>query len=342
MDIKQAISNIVDRIDLSREEMTAVMQQIMTGGATPIQIGGFLAGLRTKGETVDEIVAAATVMRELATRVAVAPDNLVDTCGTGGDSSSTFNVSTAAAFVVAAAGGRVAKHGNRSMSSKSGSADVLEALGINIDIPPERVAECISRLNVGFLFAPSYHAAARYASAPRKELGTRTLFNLLGPLTNPAGAPHQLLGVFAARWAEPMAKVLHKLGSKHVLVVHSDDGLDEFSIAAPTHVAELFAGQVQTYVFKPENIGIDRQSLDSVRVNSPEESAALILSVFKGHPGPAADIVALNAGAALYAADVASSIAEGVAMARQVLADGSATAKVAALAELTNRPETLH
>jgi anthranilate phosphoribosyltransferase len=335
MEIKQAISNIVDRIDLSREDMTAVMQQIMTGGATPIQIGGFLAGLRTKGETVDEIVAAATVMRELATRIEVSPEKLVDTCGTGGDSSSTFNVSTAAAFVVAAAGGRVAKHGNRSMSSRSGSADVLESLGINLDIPPERVAECITELSVGFLFAPAYHAAARYAAAPRKELGTRTLFNLLGPLTNPASAPHQLLGVFAARWAEPMAKVLRKLGSKHVLVVHSEDGLDEFSIAAPTYVAELHEGQVTTYVFKPEDIGITRQSLDSVRVNSPQESADLIRAVFDGQPGAAADIVALNAGAALYAADVASSIAEGLAMARQVLAEGSAAIKIDVLSKMT-------
>jgi len=335
MEIKQAISNIVDRIDLNREEMTDVMQQIMTGGATPIQIGGFLAGLRAKGETVDEIVAAATVMRALATRIEVPPDNLVDTCGTGGDSSSTFNVSTAAAFVVAAAGGRVAKHGNRSMSSNSGSADVLEALGVNLDIPPEQVAECIAALNVGFLFAPSYHAAARYAAAPRKELGTRTLFNLLGPLTNPASAPHQLLGVFAARWAEPMAKVLHKLGSKHVLVVHSEDGLDEFSISAPTHVAELHEGQVKTWVFKPESVGIQRQSLETTKVKSPEESAALIREVFDGQPGPAAEIVALNAGAALYASDVASSIAEGVELARQALQDGSAAGKVSALAELT-------
>jgi anthranilate phosphoribosyltransferase len=335
MEIKQAISNIVDRIDLNREEMTEVMQQIMTGNATPIQIGGFLAGLRTKGETVDEIVAAATVMRALATRIDVPSQNLVDTCGTGGDSSSTFNVSTAAAFVVAAAGGRVAKHGNRSMSSKSGSADVLEALGISLDIPPERVADCIAAINVGFLFAPSYHAAARYAAAPRKELGTRTLFNLLGPLTNPASAPHQLLGVFAARWVEPMAKVLRKLGSKHVLVVHSEDGLDEFSVSAPTNVAELHEGQVHTYVFKPESVGIQRQSLDGVRVESPQESADLIRQVFAGQQGPAADIVALNAGAALYAADVASSIAEGVEQARAALADGSAAARVEALAKLT-------
>ncbi|MDZ4731007.1 MAG: anthranilate phosphoribosyltransferase [Xanthomonadales bacterium] len=335
MEIKQAISNIVDRIDLSGEEMTDVMHLIMTGGATPIQIGGVLAGLRTKGETVDEIVAAATVMRALATQISVSPDNLVDTCGTGGDNSSTFNVSTAAAFVVAAAGGRVAKHGNRCMSSRSGSADVLEALGINLDIPPERVAHCLDKIGLGFLFAPAYHAATRFAAAPRQELGTRTLFNLLGPLTNPAGAPHQLLGVFAARWVKPMAKVLRKLGSKHVLVVHSEDGLDEFSISAPTNVAELHEGQVHTYSFKPESIGMQQQSLDSLRVDSPEESAALIRAVFDGQQGAAADIVALNAGAALYAADVASSIAEGVELARQVLADGSAAAKVKALRELT-------
>lgn len=335
MEIKQAISNIVDRIDLSAEEMRAVMQQIMTGGATPIQIGGILAGLRTKGETVEEIVAAARVMRELALRIEVSPHHLVDTCGTGGDSSSTFNVSTASAFVVAAAGGRVAKHGNRSMSSKSGSADVLEALGVNLDIPPQQVAACIEEVNVGFLFAPSYHSAARYAAGPRKELGTRTLFNLLGPLTNPAGAPHQLLGVFAARWVEPMAKVLCQLGSKHVLVVHSEDGLDELSIGAPSYVAELLEGQVHTYVFCPEEAGIERQPLDAVRVQGPQQSAQMIRDVFSGQKGPAADLVALNAGAALYAADVVASLPLGVELARETLASGAAEATLRALVERT-------
>lgn len=335
MEIKQAISNIVDRIDLSGEEMRTVMHQIMTGGATPIQIGGILVGLRCKGETVDEIVAAARVMRELAVPIDVSPEHLVDTCGTGGDSSCTFNVSTASAFVVAAAGGRVAKHGNRSMSSKSGSADVLEALGVNLDITPERVAACIEEINVGFLFAPSYHSAARFAAGPRKELGTRTLFNLLGPLTNPASAPHQLLGVFAARWVEPLAKVLRQLGSKHVLVVHSEDGLDELSISAPSHVAELLEGQVHTFMFCPEDAGIDRQAMDGVQVESPQQSAQMIQQVFSGKRGPAADMVALNAGAALYAADVASSIGEGVKMAREVLANGSAEATLRALVELT-------
>jgi len=318
MNIKQAISAIVDRVDLGGDEMRSVMQQIMTGGATPIQIGGFLAGMRTKGETVEEIVAAAEVMRELATRIEVSKDHLVDTCGTGGDSSQSFNVSTACAFVVAAAGGRVAKHGNRSMSSKSGSADVLEALGVNLDIPPDRVAACIEEINIGFLYAPSYHSAARYAAAPRKELGTRTLFNLLGPLTNPAGAPHQLLGVFANRWIEPLAKVLRALGSKHVLVVHAEDGLDELSIAAPSFIAELRDGQVHTSLFHPE-----------------DESAAMIREVFAGGQGPAADMVVLNSGAALYAADVASTLMEGMELARQALADGSAAGKVEALAKLT-------
>jgi anthranilate phosphoribosyltransferase len=335
MEIRQAISTIVDRVDLSSEEMRGVMQQIMTGEATPIQIGGFLAGLRTKGESVDEIVGAAQVMRELAMRINVTPEHLVDTCGTGGDSSSTFNVSTASAFVVAAAGGRVAKHGNRSMSSRSGSADVLEVLGVNLDIAPERVAACIDEINLGFLFAPAYHSATRFASAPRKELGTRTLFNLLGPLTNPAGAPHQLLGVFARRWVEPLAKVLHKLGSKHVLVVHSEDGLDELSINAPTQVAELLDGQVRTFLFHPEDAGIERQSLDTVRVESPEQSAQVIRALFAGQQGPAADMVALNAGAALYAADVAASIREGVVMAREALANGSADATLHRLIELT-------
>jgi anthranilate phosphoribosyltransferase len=335
MEIKQAISKIVDRADLSSEEMRAVMQQIMTGEATPIQIGGFLAALRTKGETIDEIVAAATVMRELAVRIDVPAENLVDTCGTGGDSSSTFNVSTASAFVVAAAGGRVAKHGNRSMSSKSGSADVLEALGVNLDISPQRVAGCIEQINLGFLFAPAYHSAARFAAGPRRELGTRTLFNLLGPLTNPAGAPHQLLGVFAARWVEPLARVLQNLGSKHVLVVHSADGLDEFSIAADSHVAELRDEQVHSYVFRPEDVGIERQSLDSIRVDGSEESADVIRRVFAGEKGPATDIVALNAGAALYAADVACSMAEGVNLAASTMANGSAGETLKNLVEIT-------
>jgi len=335
VDIKQAISNIVDRVDLNADEMREVMQLIMSGRATPIQIGGILAGLRTKGETVDEIVAAAQVMRELAVHIDVAKEHLVDTCGTGGDSSNTFNVSTACAFVVAAAGGRVAKHGNRSMSSKSGSADVLEALGVNLDVTSERVAGCIADINIGFLYAPAHHSAARFATAPRKELGTRTLFNLLGPLTNPAGAPHQLLGVFAERWVEPMARVLQKLGSRHVLVVHSADGLDELSINAPSYVAELLDGEVRTFFFHPEHAGVEPGPLDSVRVDSPEESARMIRDIFAGKSGPASDMVALNSGAALYAADVVPSVRKGVDLARAALSSGAAENTLKCLVELT-------
>ena len=328
MDIKDAISKIVTRSELRDEEMQAVMRQIMTGGATPTQIGGFLAALRTKGETAGEISAAARVMRELVIPVKADPAHLVDTCGTGGDAKGIFNVSTAAAFVVAAGGGKVAKHGNRSMSSKSGSADVLEALGVPLELPPERVAESIRRVGIGFMFAPAHHPATRYAAAPRRELGTRTLFNLLGPLTNPANAPHQLLGVFAERWVEPMAEVLMSLGSRHVLVVHSEDGLDEISLAAPTRVAELKGGGVRSYTVQPEDFGLQRQSLDALVVDGPQASLALMRAALSGKAGPALDMLVLNAGAALYAADVTPSFADGVERARLAVADGSALRKL--------------
>jgi anthranilate phosphoribosyltransferase len=335
LDIKDAISRIVDREDLSRADMEAAMRQIMTGNATPTQIGGFLAGLRAKGETVDEITAAAKVMRELALNVPVTCEHLVDTCGTGGDGKSLFNVSTASAFVVAAAGGRVAKHGNRAMSGCSGSADVLEALGVKLDLSPARIADCIQRIGLGFMFAPAHHAAARYAAGPRKELGTRTLFNLLGPLTNPANAPNQLLGVFAQRWLEPLAKVLRALGSEHVLVVHSRDGLDEISISAPTRVAELQGGQVRSYTVQPEDFGIPRQSLDALRVTSAAQSLELIRTALSGRRGPATDIVALNAGAAIYAAGVSETLVSGVDKARETLASGAAMRKLQELVEAT-------
>ena len=335
MDIKDAISNIVSRTDLKDAEMQAVMRQIMTGRATPIQIGGFLAGLRAKGETVAEISAAARVMRELAMPVQVKPDKLVDTCGTGGDGKSIFNVSTGAAFVVAAAGGRVAKHGNRSMSSKSGSADVLEAMGVPLELPPVRVAESIDRIGIGFMFAPAHHPAARYAAAPRRELGTRTLFNLLGPLTNPAGAPNQLMGVFAERWVIPMAEVLHSLGSEHVLIVHAEDGLDEISIAAPTKVAELKDGKVHSYSIAPEQFGLKRQPLDALAVQSPQESLVLIHEALSGKPGPAFDMLVLNAGAAIYAARVSESLEAGVVRARETIVSGKAERKLKEFIEAT-------
>jgi anthranilate phosphoribosyltransferase len=333
VDIKDAIGTIVARVDLQDDDMQAVMRQIMTGGATPTQIGGFLVGMRAKGETVEEISAAARVMRELAMRVKVSPENLVDTCGTGGDNRRLFNVSTAAAFVVAAAGGRVAKHGNRSMSSKSGSADLLEAMGVPLEVTPEHVAESIERVGIGFMFAPAHHPAARFAAAPRRELGTRTLFNLLGPLTNPANAPHQLLGVFAERWVEPLANVLKSLGSIHVLVVHSEDGLDEVSLAAPTQVSELKGGKVTSYRIQPEDFGIVRQPLDALEVDGPQASLAMVHTALSGAPGPARDMLALNAGAAIYAADVTATLKEGVALAQKTLASGAAKAKLAEFLE---------
>jgi anthranilate phosphoribosyltransferase len=337
MDMQAAIRAVTERRDLAAGEMAEVMRTIMSGGATPAQIGGFLIGLRMKGETVEEIVAAARVMRELATPVVVDGPHLVDTCGTGGDATSTFNVSTTSAFVVAAAGGRVAKHGNRSVSSSCGSADVLEAAGVKLELSPEQVAECIERVGVGFLFAPRHHGAMKHAVGPRREMGVRTLFNLLGPLTNPAGAPHQVLGVFSGDWVEPLARVLGELGSRHVLVVHAEDGMDEISIGTPTRVAELRGGEISTYSVRPEQFGLERADLAHLVVQGPAESLAVIRGVLDDRPGPARDIVALNAGAAIYAADLAGSLAEGVQRALEVIADGSARARLDALIELSNR-----
>ncbi|PWG61266.1 anthranilate phosphoribosyltransferase [Sediminicurvatus halobius] len=324
MEMREAIRAVMEREDLDHEAMTGVMRRIMTGEATPAQIGGFLVGLAMKGETVTEIAAAAAVMRELATRVDVPTEHLVDTCGTGGDARGTFNISTATAFVVAAAGGRVAKHGNRSVSSASGSADVLEAAGANIDLAPAQVAACVQRTGVGFLFAPRHHSAMRHAVGPRREMGVRTLFNLLGPLTNPAGAPNQLMGVFAGHWVRPLAEVLQTLGSERVMVVHSEDGLDEISVGAPTHVAELRDGTVREYRIRPEDFGLATADLGPLRVDSAERSLEIIRAVYDGIPGPAADMLALNAGAAIHVAGLVDDLGTGVARAREALADGSA------------------
>lgn len=324
MEMREAIRAVMERHDLDHEAMTGVMRRIMAGEATPAQIGGFLVGLAMKGETVTEIAAAAGVMRALATRVEVPAGHLVDTCGTGGDARGTFNVSTAAAFVVAAAGGRVAKHGNRSVSSASGSADVLEAAGANIDLAPEQVAACIERVGVGFLFAPRHHAAMRHAVGPRREMGVRTLFNLLGPLTNPAAAPNQLMGVFAGRWVRPLAEVLQALGSERVMVVHAEDGLDEISIGAPTRVAELRDGALREYRIRPEDFGLATADLEPLRVDSAARSLEVIRAIYDGIPGPASDMLALNAGAAIHVAGLVDDLGTGVARARQALADGSA------------------
>ena len=336
LDIPAALAAVLDDKDLSADDMQHVMRLIMTGEATPAQIGGFLVGLRMKGETVDEIAAAAQVMRELAARVEVIGPHLVDTCGTGGDGASTFNVSTASAIVAAAAGARVAKHGNRSVSSSSGSADVLEAAGVKLDLDPVRVAACIEQVGVGFMFAPQHHSAMKHAIGPRREMRVRTLFNLLGPLTNPAGAPNQVLGVFSEQWVEPLAHVLQRLGSEHVLVVHAQDGLDEISIGSPTRVAELKDGGITVYTVAPEDFGLERADLSAIAVADAGQSLAMINEVLDNRQGPARDIVMLNAGAAIYAAGVADSLANGVERAGGVLADGSARDTLTALIRATN------
>ena len=336
MDMPSAIRAVTERRDLSREEMQSVMNTIMTGEATPAQIGGFLIGLRMKGETIDEITAAAQVMRELATRVDISGEHVVDIVGTGGDGSSTFNISTASCFVVAAAGGKVAKHGNRSVSSKSGSADLLEAAGVNLDISPEQVAKCVNEVGVGFMFAPKHHGAMKHAIGPRKEMAARTIFNILGPLTNPAGAPNQLLGVFSKELVEPLAHVLANLGSHHVLVVHSEDGMDEISIGAPTFVAELKNGVVTTYTIQPEDFGLKSADLATLKVEDAAESLAVVKSVLANEAGPARDIVVLNAGASLYVAGLSDSLSAGVEKAAEVLASGAALTKLDDLVKVSN------
>ncbi len=337
MDMQAAIRRVTEGDNLTEAQMTDVMRLIMTGQATPAQIGGFLVGLRMKGETVDEISAAARVMRELATPVPVSGAHVVDTCGTGGDGASTFNISTASAIVTAAAGARVAKHGNRSVSSSSGSADVLEAAGVNLDLDAAQVAQCVEQIGVGFLFAPKHHSAMKYAIGPRKEMGVRTLFNLLGPLTNPAGAPNQVLGVFSADWLEALAQVLARLGSEHVLVVHADDGLDEISIGSVTRVAELKDGRVESYSIKPEQFGIPTGDVAALAVADAAQSLELICKVFSNEPGPARDIVVLNAGAAIYAAGIEDSLAAGIEKAAEVIAAGTAREKFSQLIDLSNR-----
>ncbi|MTI15482.1 anthranilate phosphoribosyltransferase [Sansalvadorimonas verongulae] len=340
MDIKEAIGRVVQSLDLSFDEMKAVMHQIMTGGATEAQIGAFLTALRMKSESIDEIAGAATVMRELASKVEVKAEYLVDIVGTGGDGANLFNVSTASSFVAAAAGVSVAKHGNQAVSSSSGSANVLRQAGVNLNLTSEQVARAVEEIGIGFMFAPNHHAAMKYAVGPRKELGIRTFMNILGPMTNPAGVPNLLIGVFTGELCRPIAEVLQRLGNNHVMVVHALDGLDEISLASETLVAELKDGEVNEYHIKPEELGIDSQSLIGLEVNSPEESLALIRDALGKQEGKyakkAADVIALNAGAAIYTADVASSLQEGVAMAQDAISSGLALEKMKELADFTS------
>jgi len=339
--IQQAIQTLADGNSLNSEQMRAAMLTIMTGKATDAQIAGFLVALRCKGESVAEITAAVEVMRELATPVRVTGEHLIDTCGTGGDGANTFNISTTSAFVVAAAGGRVAKHGNRSVSSRCGSADVLEAAGVNLNLNADQVAECVNTLNIGFLFAPKYHGAMQYTRAARSEMGVRTLLNLLGPLSNPARAPNQLIGVYAPQWLEPMAQVLNNLGSRHVLLVCSEDGLDEISIATATRVTELKEGSISNYTISPEQFGLERGELAGLAVNDVNHSLTMLKSVLDNQPGAAKNIVLLNAGAAIYAANLAETLSAGIAKAEAVIANGSARGKLDALIAYTRQLETL-
>ncbi len=329
MNITQAIKKVINHEDLSENEMSDVMQAVMHGEVLSSQLGGFLVGLATKGEVVSEIIGAVKVMRMLATMVQLKSKKyLIDTCGTGGDGASIFNVSTASAFVAASAGAVVAKHGNRSVSSKSGSADVLEVAGANLKLYARDVVRSIEKIGVGFMFAPNYHGAMKYAASVRRELGVRSIFNILGPLTNPAGAPNQVLGVYHKKLLTPICETLKALGARHVFVVHSEDGLDEMSIVAPTHIAELKNNHIYYHMIKPEDFNLKHPSLDEIKVNSADESLLLIRNAFSGKVGAAKDIIALNAGAAIYVAGRATSLSEGILQAISVLESGKAQQKL--------------
>ncbi len=335
MIVKEALKKISQRQNLSCTEMATVMRVVMSGEASAAQIGGLLMGLAVKGETVDEIQGAVSVMRELVTPVQVETQGLVDTCGTGGDGAKTFNISTAAAFVVAAAGGRVAKHGNRAVSSRSGSADVLEAAGVCLQLKPLQLAQCLQTLGVVFLFAPLHHGALRHAVQARADLGVRTLFNLLGPLTNPARAPNQVMGVYERRWQRPLAEVLGRLGSRHVLLVHAEDGMDEISISTATHIVEWRDGQITESLFDPRSLGVALADRSELEVLSVEDSLRLLKQSLQANGGAPGDIVALNAGAALYACGRSESLSAGVRLAQATQASGQALDKLHALVELS-------
>jgi anthranilate phosphoribosyltransferase len=338
MNIQQAIKLIVSKKDLTEEQMLDVMNDIMTGKTTDSQIGGFLIGLAIKGESVQEITAAAKVMRAMANNVIVKDNNfLIDTCGTGGNGLNLFNISTACAFVTTAAGAKVAKHGNRAVSSKSGSADLLEEAGININISPENVSKCIEKIGIGFMFAPNHHNAVKHVIKPRKELNTRTIFNILGPLTNPAKVPNQIIGVYDKKLVTPITNALKSLGTKNAMVVHSYDGLDEISIAADTFVAELRNGKINNYTINPNDFGLELGNLEDIKIKDSKQSLALIKQALNGEKGTAKDIIALNAGAAIYVANIESSLQSGINNAIKILDNGLAYQKLNDLIEFSNK-----
>jgi len=334
--IKEAINMLVGGIHLSEGEMTECMTEIMEGRATDAQIGAFLTALRMKGETIDEITGAAKVMREKSARIK-APEGTIDTCGTGGDMSGTFNISTTTAFVVSACGVPVAKHGNRSVSSKSGSADVLEALGIKIDLKPEDVERCLFETGFGFLFAPLFHPAMKYAIGPRREMGIRTIFNILGPITNPAGAKRQIVGVFSDRLTEPLCHVLKNLGAESAMVVHGEDGLDEITITDGTKVSRLINGKIENLVISPEDISLKRADIKEILGGDREENARITISILKGERGAKRDIVLMNASAALVVAGRAKSLPEAKEIVEEAIDSGSAMAKLEAVRKFTTK-----
>lgn len=334
--IKEAISKVVEGNYLTQEEAASAMNEIMNGESTPSQIASFITALRMRGETVDEITGCARVMREKVTRIKTNADLLVDTCGTGGDNAHTFNISTISALVAAGAGLSIAKHGNRAVSSQSGSADVLKALGVNIEADADRVSRCIDEIGIGFLFAPLLHPAMKYAIGPRREIGIRTIFNILGPLTNPAGAQVQVLGVYNSKLTELIANVLKNLGSQHVFVVHGDDGLDEITITGKTYVTELKNNQLQSYTIKPEDFGISRTDKASLIGGSAEENAKIALDILRGEKGPKRDIVLLNAAAAIVAGGKVDNIREGIKLAEESIDSGKAMQKLDLLRKLSN------
>lgn len=335
---QEALQRITAHQEIMHDDMVSLMRQIMQGDIPPVLIAAIITGLRVKKETVGEITAAAQVMREFASKVAVADHtHLVDTCGTGGDSLHTFNISTASAFVAAAAGARVAKHGGRSVSSKSGSADVLEALGVNLNQTPQQVAQSVSETGVGFMFAPNYHAAMKHAAPVRRELGIKTLFNILGPLTNPASAKRQVLGVFNADLVRTLALVLQRLGSEHVLIVHGSDGLDEITITGETSVGELKNGQVTVYTVRPEDFNLKTSAIEAIQVTDSANAKTMLLSVLENTAGPARDIVLMNSGAAIYAAGVADTLEQGIKAALRAIESGAALKKLHDLVEFTHR-----
>ncbi|MDY6857224.1 MAG: anthranilate phosphoribosyltransferase [Thermodesulfobacteriota bacterium] len=335
--ITDGIRKIVEEGSLTEPEMIEVMNQIMNGEATPAQIGAFITALRMRGETVEELTGAAKVMRKKAVKIKTKNPTIIDTCGTGGDGSNTFNISTTAAFVVAGTGITVAKHGNRSVSSNCGSADVLKALGVNIEADKDTVEKCLNENGIGFLFAPRFHRAMKYAVGPRGEIGIRTIFNILGPLTNPAGATAQVLGIYSKEYTEIMATVLKNLGSKHALVVHGEDGLDEITLTAKTRISELKNGEINTYFIEPEEFNMERCTFEDLLGGSPEDNANMTLRVLKGEKGPKTDIVLLNASAAIFASGVVNTLAEGIKVAKESIENGNALKKLLGLIKISNR-----